>query len=113
MAELSHRRHRFPPVVIQMLCGSTCASRSAIETSRISWLLFSSTISVQISLAIGPRIEWRAEPLCYLDLLVQFDEFFFWQKPKQSLRGTETAAPVRVDAPVMDTALIERIGEDG
>ena|SRR5580692_5054548 len=42
-----------------------------------------------------------------------FGEFFFWQKPKQSFRGTETAAPVRVDAPVMDIALVERIGEGG
>jgi hypothetical protein len=70
MAEISYRRHRFPPVVIQH-AGSICVSRSAIETSRISSPSVGSTYPMRPSEA-GDRI-FGPEPPIAADLKREAD----------------------------------------
>jgi len=67
----------------------------------------------QMALAIGLRVEGRAQPLRHFDLLAQFGEGRFRQQPRQ-FRVVEAAAAHRLDDSVVDAALEqqERIGEE-
>jgi hypothetical protein len=56
-----------------------------------------------VALAIGLRVEWRAQTLRHLDLLAQFGEGVFRQQPRQ-LRVVEAAAADRLGDPVVDAA---------
>jgi hypothetical protein len=58
----------------------------------------------QIALAIGLRVEWRAEAARHLDLLAQFGECRFRQTAGK-LGVVEAIAADRLDDSVVDTAL--------